>query len=474
MATVKIDKFGGIAPRQHPTQLADGMATVAMNVKLESGKLVPLRQPRLVKDANRLMEGGLSEVGEAESMHLWRRTDGAFDFLLFPGMTWAARGNVADDALTRLVVSGWRNGGATPDAPVVYMRDGGVKTVVPVIKEPMDAPVVSRAEGSPALDTGIRRYTRFVTAWVDAYDMESPISAPSLLYNEGGNPEDADLEYLDGDTIDFEAPTFPTGATPKKLRVYKVLSGTQSGQMQFVKEFDLSGSTSPVASGYSIAVRDEDAGEVMPEIEAPPADLVNIVPVPGAFYAGFSPSKAKTVCFSDVNLLYSWPEAYRYDIEDNIVALAVTSNSVFALTDGWPYVLSGTAPEAMTVAKLATAAACVSARSVCVFRNAVFFASNLGLMAIANSADEGTIVQNVTEAMFTKEQWQALNPATCRVGHHKGRLFAYFDRRDGGREGFTFNFAEGLAVAVTQHDEIARCLATDVREDRMYFVREEA
>ena len=39
MATVKIDQFGGIAPRQHPTQLADGMAVTAHNCRLKTGKL---------------------------------------------------------------------------------------------------------------------------------------------------------------------------------------------------------------------------------------------------------------------------------------------------------------------------------------------------------------------------------------------------------------------------------------------------
>ena len=66
MATVKIETFGGIAPRQHPTQLADGMATIAQNVKLESGKLVPLRQPLIVSGAKNIMENGLADPAAAK------------------------------------------------------------------------------------------------------------------------------------------------------------------------------------------------------------------------------------------------------------------------------------------------------------------------------------------------------------------------------------------------------------------------
>lgn len=482
MATVKIDKFGGIAPRQHPTQLADGMATVAMNVKLESGKLVPLRQPATALGVGLLLEGGLGDVQDAETAHVWRKADGSFDFLLFGGKTWTAPGNVADDDLTRLIVSGDRNGDGAVEAPVLYMRgQGGVETA-PIIKKPLDEPVVKRDENAPALDTGIVRYTRFVWAWVDANGMESPISPPSKNYAEDSQqqettPIDDDLAYLDGDTIFFKKPAPPTGVTfasDYKIRVYKVLTGTQTGQMQFVGDQSWGSLSDENVTGFSLRVKDENAGEVMPELENAPDDLSNILAVPGSFYVGFSPSKAKTVCFSDVDLLYSWPEIYRYDIADNIVALAVTSNSVFALTDGWPYVLSGTAPESMTVAKLASPAACVSPLGVCVLNNAVYFASNDGLMAIANSATEGTVVTNVTEQVFTKEQWQALNPASCILGRHKGRLVLFFRLADGGRRGFMLNFSDGMSVAVTQHDEGATCVCMDDATGEMYFIREEA
>ena len=130
MATVKIDQFGGIAPRQHPTQLADGMAVTAHNCRLKIGKLVPLREPQLVEGPNILMENGLADIADAESMHVWRRADGAFDFLLYKGVTWSAPGNIAADDLTRIVISGDRDGDGTVDAPVVYMRDAETGKVI--------------------------------------------------------------------------------------------------------------------------------------------------------------------------------------------------------------------------------------------------------------------------------------------------------------------------------------------------------
>lgn len=481
MATVKISQFGGIAPRQHPTQLADGMAVTAHNCVLLTGKLVPLKSPRLVTGANVLMESGLADVADAKSLHVWRKASGDFDFLLFKGVTWAAPGNVADDDLTRIIVSGDRNGDGTADAPVVYMRRGvsSIKTIVPLGKIPLgkvtgqtdyQSPRVQRNSGQGDLTDNIR-YTRFFVSWVDEYGMESPFSMPSQI-QVNNEWVDGDLEYLDGDAVTIS--NFGTQAEyplAKKIRVYKVITGMESGRCQFIAEADAT-LDSTWTNGIGVKVKDEDAGEIMPDIGEPPADLSCILDVPGAFYCGFSPSKPKTVCFSDIDLLYSWPEDYRYDIKDNIVALAVTANSVFALTDGWPYVLSGTAPESMMVSKLAGPAACVSPTGVCVYQNAVYYVSNAGLMMIANSADAGTVCRNLTEKAFTKEQWQALNPSTCVMGQHDGKLLLFFTRLDGTHYGLVINLMENASIAISTHDEVSSCLCVDNRADKMYYVRE--
>jgi hypothetical protein len=44
--TIRIDKFGGIAPRIMPHNLARHMAVEAVNVDLSRGSLIPFRKPR--------------------------------------------------------------------------------------------------------------------------------------------------------------------------------------------------------------------------------------------------------------------------------------------------------------------------------------------------------------------------------------------------------------------------------------------
>lgn len=469
---VKIDKFGGIAPRTHPSLLPDGMAVTAHNVKLKNGKLVPLREPTKAVGVSLMMENGFTNVADAKSILPWKRNDGSVDFLLFPGVVWMAEGNIADDERTRIVVSG-ATGVKFADAdnaPQIYMRDPltGKKIVHQLCKTPLPAPRVKRiSEGELGDD---RRYTYFFLTWVDAYGYESPVSEKSEIWDETLQEwVGEDLEYNDGDTIRIEA--LGNGVIPKeakKIRVYKVVTGTETGRIQFIKETDVVGvETNPI----DITVKDEDAGEVLTEIEAPFNDLSCIQDVPGAFYCGFSPSHPKTVCFSEVDLLYSWPVGYQYDVKDNIVALAVTSNTVFALTDGWPYVLSGTHPSGMTVTKLAGPASCVSPRGVCVYKNAVYYVGQQGLMTIYNDANAGTTCANLTDKIFTKEQWQAYNPSSCVMGQFDGALHLFFTLDDGTHKGLSIDLTES-AAAVTTHDEVAKCVCVDNKTDKMYYVRE--
>ena len=408
--------------------------------------------------------------------------------MLFDGITWVARGNVADDELTRLVISGeTRVVAENYDGfftPVVYLRnEKNEKTVVPLWKSAATfAPRVARISKEELGEN--RRYTRFFVSWVDGYGMESPISEPSRVNtdfadNPGGvenvsGAYDMDLEYNDGDTIRLWTSLSGMGSDlnpAKKVRIYKVVTGTEEGRIQFIKEVAYADLAEMDYPQVDFTVKDEDAGEILPNIEAIPKDLYCIQAVPGNFYCGIAKSLPKTVCFSDVDLIYSWPVAYRYDVEDNPVALAVTGNTVFVLTNGSPYVLTGTLPESMTVTKLGSPAACVSQRGVCVYRNSVYFASTAGLMCIGSGSD-GTVCQNLTDKIFTKRQWQEYNPSSCIMGQHDGALHLFFTLPDGAHKGLVIDLTENASVAVTTHDEHAKCLCVDDATGKMYYIRE--
>ena len=458
---VKIDNFHGIQPRLHPSLLGQGMATRAHNCVLESGKLVPLRQPSKTPDSKVMKYGGLTRLRDATSLHAWKWTssaDGvAVNFLAFKGVTWMAEGNIADDEYDRVFITGETGvaHGDAKDTPAVFFHSRSDGSVVPytLVKDALGEPTVSVSGTVDPSKTVF--YVSFFVSWYDEFGYESGLSAPSDM-----------LEINDGTQVAFTVSDVPAEA--EVIRVYMTRAGTDEAKdgIQFLIDHPVSGGLS-----FSVDVHPADTAEQEPGIEPIPADLRCMQFVAGGYYTGFSKSNPKTVMFSDVGLVTSWPLAFRYDVKDNIVALATTSNSVFALTDGWPWVLTGTAPETMSVSKLAGPAACVSPLGVCVYRNAVYYASNEGLMSIQNSADAGTVCVNITQKVFTKDQWQAMNPSSCRLLQHGGRLFLFFKRQDGSAgDNLVINLSES-ADAVTTHDESARCACVDNVTGDMYFVR---
>lgn len=479
---IRIDSFHGIQPRLHPSLLGDGMAVRAHNCRLKNGKLVPLRQPSKTVGITTHLEAGLGSIADTRSLYAWKHTqrDGTvkIDFLAFPGIVDFAEGNIADDDYDRLFVTGetgvsfkdaanktWQN------APAVYYysRTSNAISRKTICKNPLAAPAVSRADSMELDDTKTVYYTVFFVSWVDSRGYESGLSPASTLA-DATQGQDGLLKLNDGMGVLFKLNNIPADAA--KVYIYASSAGSTEAAdgIQFMAERTRAQATA--ANGFTVAYIPANLGESEPGIESPPGDLSGMQFVAGGYYAGFSKSSPHTVMFSDVGLVTSWPVAYRYDVKDNIVALATTSNSVFALTDGWPWVLSGTAPETMSVAKLAGPAACVSLRGVCVYRNSVYYASNEGLMAIVNDASAGTVCTNITQKIFTKDQWLAKNPSSCMMAQYDGALFLFFKDKSGKPlDGLVIDLTESMD-AVTTHDEAASCVCTDNREDVMYFIRE--
>jgi len=463
MPTIRIDSFAGIMPRVHPTLLPDGCAVKAHNCRLKSGKLSPLREPLKVSGKRIRLENGLDKIANASSLYLWRRGDNIEEFLAWPGIVKVAQGNIADDALDRIFVTGETGiGGTGLNHPCAYISSasGSSFTRHSLVKTALAAPVIKVAPANA--DTANTRYTFFFQTWVDAYGYESGVSDHSV--NAG--TEDGSTEYNDGDEITFDALTAPAGAVMRRL--YKVVTGTQTESIQFIAEQPVTGSG---FLEFTVAIKDEDAGEVIPSMVSPPVDLSWMSYVPGNFYAGFSASRLRTVMFSDVNKPTSWPDAYMYDIRDNIVGLAVAGNTVYAMTDGYPWALSGSAPESMTPTVLSSPQACVSARSICIMDGSVFYASQDGICMLSQSSGYPLLVPVITEKYFSKREWDSLNPSSCIMDTYDGALHAWFTLDNGLRQGYVIDIGEGVS-AITTHDEQAKAVFYDPREDALYYVRE--
>lgn len=465
MPTIKVDTFGGILPKIHPTLIPDECAIRAHNCFLKSGKLVPLRQPKKVANMRIRMENGLSEIADAKTVYLWHRGD-VDEMLAWPGIVNVAASNIADDEYHRLFVSGQTGVGVHGTDPCVYLAtsSGTGVTRYSIVKPVLPAPIAT-AQPIPEGEENIR-YTVFFQSWVDKYGYESSVNDVSdeMVYDEDEQSYRAkgEVKYVDGSVININSAIAPEHAV--KRRFYKVVAGTESESIQFIAEQSLVAGTFP---SYSFRVLDEDAGEVMPMLVSATADLVNITTVPGGFFAGFKTSNLREVRFSEVNLPTSWPDSYAYSVHDDVVGLGVTLNSVFVLTRGMPWVLTGTAPESMSASVLASPQGCVSKRSICVMDGSVFYASADGICMLQDGVSTVTVV---TGNVFSKREWSDLKPSSCIMVPYDGALhFWFLDRSDAG--GYIINFRDGKA-AVTTNDEVAKAVCVDPVTDKLYFIRE--
>lgn len=460
---IKIDNFKGLLPRMDASLLPEGVATVANNLILKSGKIVPLKKPSN-ETVSAFLENSLSDISGAGTIHPWKRMvsgNYVMTMLAWPGDVSVAQSNLADDDRDRIFVAGdtgIHHSATAANEPGIYFNnraDGSVcrRSMIkdPLPKAQFDSTTLSQAATAEASGVvSLLRTSVFFQTWVDKYGYESPASEPSDL-----------ITYEDGMEITLNQVTKPSDAVAR--RIYKTVTGDKSFENRFVTEF-----TDSNAFGYvSFSVKDQDCGEPMPTIESPRSDMRGIVYVPGNFYAAYSEGMPHTVFFSDPAYPYSWPTEYQYDIHDRIVGLATSKNTVFAMTDNRVWILRGTHPSSMVQAALSPAA-CVSRRSIVEFNNNVFFASNYGYCVVHNTNTDGDVVTNMTETLLTKDQWRALNPSSCVSVQIDGRIMAFFSTPSGSKS-LIFDMNEKDCI-LTTHDESANCACVYRTTDRMYFV----
>jgi hypothetical protein len=202
-------------------------------------------------------------------------------------------------------------------------------------------------------------------------------------------------------------------------RLYRAAGTELNAKYYFVAEIPDGTAT------YNDLVSDADLGEVMPAIENPPATMTQVVWLPGGFCAGFY---GKDIYFSDAFMLYSWPSRYTMTTQKNIVGLAVSGNDLIVLsepptapdTDAKNYILTGVAPEVMTMAELMVNEGCSSRNSICKVGQLVGFAAPDGYVLIT-----GGTGKNITEPFYNRSQWSALTPANMIAKEYDSQIVLF-------------------------------------------------
>lgn len=133
------------------------------------------------------------------------------------------------------------------------------------------------------------------------------------------------------------------------------------------------------------------------------------------------------LCLSEQGKPYSWPVSNRYSFPGTGVALCAAGNAAIVLTDGFPYVATATVPEAATLTKIPgdTLAPCVAKRGMVDIGSGALYPSHDGLYVATTSG-----VRNITEGLFTFDEWQLLMPETFKAGFHAGAYYSMHDTAD--------------------------------------------
>ncbi len=430
MVYFKRDRFAGIAPGVSPRLLAEQFGQIAENIDFESGRLVSTKTDTDEFTLAGSTQRSIYKYEYGTSSPVWLQWDKEVDVVPGP---------IAGDILDRLYFTG-----------DTYPRIGWSDTIVggssyPYnsyrlgVPAPSAAPTV--AISGDVDSTLTANDVSYVYTYVTEDGREGPPSAPSTV-----------VEMVDGQTatLTLTNEIFASGhnlGSGSFKRLYRSNAGSTNTQFQFVGSVAVpnGGTYSDIPIAIETVTENSAAatlGEVLPSATwiGPPDDdtslypdgqLKGLIPLAQGTMAGFT---GKRFCLSEPFLPHAWPIQYRITTDEDIVAIASTSNGVAALTDGQPYFITGTDPSAMTAIRIDLAQACVNEHSVVDMGDYVLYAGPDGLCSVQSA--QGAVV---TAGQISVKQWNAdFSPTTYRAFKHEGTYVAFhasggwvFDPRGG-------------------------------------------
>lgn len=384
MPAIVIERFGGLSPRTDPAMLPNNGAQVATDVRLHAGAIRGWRKPSILAPAIPTITDVVTiwfDPGE----EVWYQWDSDVDIVLGP---------VADGDDNRRY---YYTGDGVPkktDSAMAILGAGTYPRTSLKMGVPKPTAAATEAGGTGAL-TRVYVYTN-----VSEFSGIEEESAPS--------PPTTVTDWASGDTITLAGMTAVPAAPDYNVTKRRLYRSSGSAYI-FVKEF-VGVSTTDNATDESLVGNDALQSLTW---DPPPNGLKGLVSMANGILAGFVGNQ---LYFCEPYQPHAWPVAYVQTTDYKIVALVAVGQGVYVLTTGHPYYCAGTHPASMTMDKVSKYAPCASKRSAVTDGSGCLYATYNGVAYL-----QGNNLRNMTEGMFTQEEWGAYGPS--------GMYGVYYDDR---------------------------------------------
>ena len=294
----------------------------------------------------------------------------------------------------------------------------------------------------------------YVATLVTNWGEESMPSGPSIM---------VEVDQNDSCTV-TRTGTLPTDrGVIASWRLYRSNVGNAGKAFQLVNKDPI-----PIAQTvYVDTKKSAELQEVLPTTSwmEPPVGLRGMTGMANGIMAGFVD---KTLYFSEPYVPYAWPHgpdsltSYDLAIKHTIVGMASFGSNLFVGTQATPYMVSGTDSASMSAIELSSGQSCVSARSIVAIENGAIYASPDGLcLATFNG------VELLTQALFSREDWQALVPSRIQAALHDSvYYFMWTDNEGAGCYALDFAAKKLTRVAMT-----GSALYSDPLTDTLFVAR---
>jgi len=438
MAMIKVTQFGGVAPKVPPRYLQENQAQVALNCPTWLGNLQPIQDTSYIADFSKsgtissIYKFGQDNYNEDEYWFHWAEDVDVVQGFINGDVT--ERTYYTGDGYPKVTNNELALSGGSTDYPVASYKLG--------VPKPTVAPICilgGTPEEEALAETRTYTYT-FVNSWGEE-------SGP---FSEDPYPASAVIDVIEGENVTL---TLPTGVSGNYNITHKRIYRSTSGVYLYVAEI-------PLSQGTYVDTLDPDAlVEELPSLtwEPPRDDLKGLTGMPNGVLAAFS---GIDVYFSEPYRPFAWPLQYAQSVGYPIVGLGAIDTTLVVLTKGRPFFIQGSTPDSMVVVEGDVSQACVSKQSIVSLNGGVYYASPDGLVALAPGGS-----RIVTQGLFQKPQWQALNPESIRGFISEDRYVGFYDTGVV-KGGFIYDPASN---SFTLHNIHATAGYSDLETDTLYL-----